>query len=168
MHDSAYHDCARFRDKYLDRAQSLKIADIGAYDVNGCLRPLFQEPGVWDYTGFDIEAGPNVDVLLHGEYGWSQPYREQYDVVVTTQVMEHVRKPWEWIKDVVAVCKPGGLVYICTPNTIKFHEFPIDCWRAWPDGMRGLMDGHVREILECYAAATDPTGIGDTTGIGRK
>lgn len=160
MHSTAYKDAERFRDKYLSRAQPLKIADVGAYDVNGCLRPIFHVPGAWTYTGFDISAGPNVDVVFSTEYGWSVPYKEQYDVVVTTQVMEHVRKPWEWIKDVVAMCKPGGLVYICTPNSIGYHAYPIDCWRAWPDGMRGLMDGHFSEILECYAEDINTTGIG--------
>ena len=157
MHTSAYDDAQAFRDKYLSTDTVLTIADVGSYDVNGCLRPLFQSPN-WLYFGLDIVPGPNVDLVLCEEYGWSQNRRDSFDVVVTTQVMEHVRKPWEWIKDVVSICKPNGLIYVCTPNTIDFHEYPIDCWRAWPDGLRALIEDYA-DVLECYVNDINTTAI---------
>lgn len=159
MHESAYNDAQKFRDKYLDQSKPLTVADVGSFDVNGCLKPLFAASTLWSYTGFDIVDGPNVDVVVDREYGWSTDFENQFDVVVATQVMEHVRRPWEWIKDVIAICRPSGLIYICTPNTLGFHEYPIDCWRAWPDGLRALMEDYVT-VLECYAADIDTTGIG--------
>jgi hypothetical protein len=33
--------------------------DIGSYNVNGCLRPLFKGA----YVGLDMREGPNVDVV---------------------------------------------------------------------------------------------------------
>jgi len=169
MHDSAYNDAKNFVEKYLasKKGQPLRIADVGSYDVNGTLRPLFESSNWadwstrdWVYTGFDISAGPNVDVVLSKEYGWSSEYSKRFDVVVTTQVMEHVRKPWLWIKDIVEIYKSGGLIYVCTPcGGVAFHEFPIDCWRTWPDGMRAVLEEADVDVLDCYMQAEDTTGI---------
>ena len=169
MHDSAYNDAKNFVDKYLSskKGQILIIADVGSYDVNGTLKALFQASDWtnwalrdWSYTGFDIEFGPNVDVVLKSEYGWSTEYSKKYDVVVTTQVMEHVRKPWLWIKDIAEICKSGGLIYICTPcGGVALHEFPIDCWRTWPEGMRAVLEEVDVDVLDVYTQGEDTTGI---------
>ena len=74
--------------------------------------------------------------------------------------MEHVRHPWRWLPEVARICRTGGLVYVCTPNTIEFHEYPIDCWRAWPDGLRALFEDAGLEIVDVYASGIDTTGIG--------
>jgi SAM-dependent methyltransferase len=62
------------------------------------------------------------------------------DVVVATNVMEHVRKPWVWIKELARICKPGGYVITINPVSWPFHEYPIDCWRAYPEGMKALYE----------------------------
>ena len=38
-----------------------KVLDIGSYDVNGCLKPLFRFDA--EYTGLDMREGPNVDIV---------------------------------------------------------------------------------------------------------
>jgi SAM-dependent methyltransferase len=52
------------------------------------------------------------------------------DIVVATNVMEHVRKPWVWIKELARICKPGGHVVTINPVSWPYHEYPIDCWRS--------------------------------------
>lgn len=70
------------------------------------------------------------------------------DIVVATNVMEHVRKPWVWIKELARVCKPGGYVITVNPVSWPYHEHPIDCWRAYPEGMIGLYeDAGLKVIL---------------------
>lgn len=160
MHESALEDARRFVAKYLDCTTDLTIADVGSFDVNGTLRPLFADIPSWTYTGFDLEPGPNVDVTLSSPYSWPEIATGSFGVVVSTQVMEHVRHPWRWLPEVARICKPGGLVYVCTPNTIEFHEYPIDCWRAWPDGLRALFEDAGLEIVDVYASGIDTTGIG--------
>lgn len=157
MHASAYDDAAKFVSKYLKDVE-LKIADIGSYNVNGTLKSLFANPK-WLYTGYDIIPGPDVDVVISGEYHWPEIPSHSCDVVVSSQVVEHVRHPWRWIKEVARICKNGGIVYVCTPNTIHFHEHPVDCWRVWPDGMKALFDEAGLIPVEVYAAGQDTTGI---------
>lgn len=159
MHPTAYADAKRFVAKYLDAKQTFRIADVGSLDVNGTLRPLFARKG-WEYTGLDIAAGPKVDIVLPAPYDWPAELQGRFDVVVSTQVVEHVPHPWRWIKSVAGLAKPGGLVYVCTPNTIEYHAYPVDCWRIWPDGMRPLLEEAGLTVLECYAEGRDTTGIG--------
>ena len=140
----------------------LRIADVGSIDINGCYRELFDRAG-WEYVGFDIRPGPNVDVVLQLDDAgrWLSPGvgRETFDVVISGQCMEHVAAPWLWIHDVTSLCRPGGLIWLSVPNTEVFHEHPIDAWRCWPDGMRAIFhEAGLTEIL-CRAAGPDTVGI---------
>jgi len=165
LHTSAFLDAQEFVKKYLQK-KTMIIADIGSYNVNGCLKPIFTFPE-WHYIGYDRIAGPNVDVVISNDYDWPEIKTNSCDVVVSTQVLEHVKHPWRWIKEIARICKPGGLIYICSPNTIAFHEHPIDCWRVWPDGMRGIFDEANLDVVDVYATPINGF-IGDTTGIARK
>lgn len=157
MHDSAYADARHILTEFLpsiiDATKRLKVVDIGSCDVNGTLRPLI--PAHWYYTGCDVAAGPNVNVVLSSPYDWPELREESFDLVVSTQVAEHVPHPWRWIREVARIIKPGGFLYISTPNTMHFHEYPIDCWRVWPDGMRALMDEARLSVIKCYANSID-------------
>lgn len=158
MHSSAYADAALFVENYLMESAELSIADVGSYDVNGTLKPLLSKPN-WKYTGLDISAGPNVDVVLASPYIYPISHHGKYDVVVSTQCAEHVPEIWNWIGAVASLCRPGGLVYISTPNTIGYHAYPLDCWRIWPDGMKALMAHAGLYVVQCYARGIDTTGI---------
>jgi SAM-dependent methyltransferase len=63
-----------------------------------------------------------------------------YDVVLSGQVLEHVRKPWRWLPELARVCRPGGAVVTLSPINWPYHEAPVDCWRAYPDGLRALYE----------------------------
>lgn len=163
MHQSCYDACAAFIESHIADKADLSIADIGAYDVNGCVRPLFSRDG-WTYTGFDVTPGPNVDVVLASEYDWSNVPSHSFDVVVSLNTVEHVRQPWKWMREVARICKPGGLIFLSVPHTIPYHAYPIDCWRVWPEGMRGLLDDAGIEPLSVAVASIDTIAIGRIAG----
>ena len=54
MHPTAYEEVRKFTGRLPEH--ELSIADIGACNVNGCLRPLFNKPR-WKYTGLDVAPG---------------------------------------------------------------------------------------------------------------
>lgn len=158
MHPSAFLDAKRFVHERLSSFPTLSIADIGSFDVNGTLKPLFRRDG-WIYTGFDLTAGPNVDRVLSSPYDWPEVPSDYFDVVVSSQVLEHVPKPWRWLPELRRIVRPGGLVYVCTPNTIGFHEYPVDCWRAWPDGIKALAEDAGLTVISAYVQTVDTTLI---------
>ena len=96
MHENSLTLMRDFINRFLDRSKPLKIADVGSFDVNGTYRPCFSCPN-WGYTGFDIRPGANVDVVLASPEYWATPaeHLAAYDVVVSGQVMEHVKRLWK-------------------------------------------------------------------------
>lgn|SRR3990167_7263824 len=155
MHPSSLLQAQKFIDNYLDQSANLLIADVGSYDVNGTYRPLFDKPN-WDYVGIDIIGGPNVDIIVPSDDPWLY---NNFDVVISGQCLEHVAKPWLWIKQVASLGKPGSIFWITAPNTWGFHEYPIDCWRVWPDGMKALFDEAGLECIDAFVYENDTVGI---------
>jgi hypothetical protein len=63
-----------------------------------------------------------------------------YDIVLSGQVIEHVRQIWVWIGELARVCRVGGLVVTINPVSWPYHESPVDCWRMFPEGMKALYE----------------------------
>jgi SAM-dependent methyltransferase len=84
-------------------------------------------------------SGSELTYRMTSEYEIEAP-DATFDIVVSGQVIEHVRKPWVWLRELARVCKPGGLVLTVNPVSWPYHEAPIDCWRIYPEGMRALCD----------------------------
>lgn len=166
----SYKIMSDFIDLYLDKSAKLNIIDIGSYNVNGTYRDLFARDN-WTYTGLDMSAGPNVDIVTSDPFNW--PVEDnKYDVVISGQCMEHVTAPWLWIKEVERICKPGGTIAIIAPAKCVEHRYPVDCWRVLPDGMRYLLTEWCKlEVFDigmvtsdasyddCYAFAKKPVII---------
>ncbi len=98
----------------------------------------------WDTVDFP-RAFP-LTYTLTEEYHFPIP-DGAYDVVLSGQVIEHVRKIWVWMREVARVCRPGGLVVTINPVSWPYHEAPIDAWRIYPEGMRALYDDAGLEVL---------------------
>jgi SAM-dependent methyltransferase len=94
-------------------------------------------PKVWDTI--DIQKHPRITYQATGEYTFPLP-DDSYDVVFSAQVIEHVRKPWVWMKELARVCRPGGRVITINPVSWPYHEAPVDCWRIYPEGHRALAE----------------------------
>jgi len=55
-----------------------------------------------------------ADVITAGE---PLPYADAvFDLVVSMDVIEHVPEPLPWLREVLRVLRPGGLLFMTTPN----------------------------------------------------
>jgi SAM-dependent methyltransferase len=125
-----------------DLGLSGKCLDVGSLDVNGCVRDLFA-----DYTGLDMRAGRNVDVVAEAT---AIPYpTDTFDVVTCLEMLEHCASPFEAVAEMRRVLRPGGALVITVPG-IGFprHDHPSDYWRFTDDGVRVLMDGLERVVVK--------------------
>ena len=168
MHVSSYEHMQDLVSRYLDRASTMTVVDIGSFDVNGSYRPLFDNPG-WSYRGIDLEAGPGVDVVL------ASPYRLPFasgsqDLVISGQAFEHVEFFWiSWL-EMLRVLKPSGMVFLIAPSRGPEHRYPQDCWRFYPDGYRALAKFGNCELVEVstdWEPHPDPgsRAWGDSVGV---
>jgi SAM-dependent methyltransferase len=120
------------RDRYVPRAAA--ILDVGCGEKP--YYPLFSEAA--EYVGADVVDGPQVDVVCPLEALAFEDAR--FDVVLCTQVLEHVRDPLASLREAARVLKPGGVLFASTHGTYPFHPHPTDYWRWTQDGLRALMD----------------------------
>lgn len=92
-----------------------------------------------EWHTLDVGENPKLTYPASREYSFDIP-DESYDVVVSANVIEHVKKPWRWIPELARVTRPGGLVITVNPVSWTYHESPVDCWRIYPEGMRALYE----------------------------
>lgn len=109
-----------------------RVLDVGSYDVNGTYRPLVEGLG-WSYVGCDIQPGPNVDVVSDSPSGL--PFCEEFDVVISGQMLEHSEDPQEIVLAMARALRPGGYLVINTHHSFAEHRFPADYWRFMQDGL---------------------------------
>jgi 2-polyprenyl-3-methyl-5-hydroxy-6-metoxy-1,4-benzoquinol methylase len=140
----------------------LTVADVGCYDEALTYKEIVERYG-HHYIGIDCRAGKNVDFVTDTDFEWKNVPKETFDIVITGQTLEHIAQPWVWICRLASLLKPGGLVWICAPNTWEFHEVPIDCWRVWPDGMKALLKWGGFEVVEVGKEGADTWGVGKLT-----
>jgi SAM-dependent methyltransferase len=110
-------------------------------------------PSAWHTV--DLATRPGTTYAARDEYAF--PIADgAYDVVLSGQVLEHVRKPWRWLPELARVCRRGGSVVTISPVNWQYHEAPVDCWRAYPEGLRALYEEAGLEVVESTWRSLEP------------
>jgi SAM-dependent methyltransferase len=122
--------------------------EVGSLDVNGSVRRHF----AGDYVGVDMRDGPGVDIVGTAD---ALPFPDgAFDVVVSTEMLEHDPSPWLSLAEMRRVLRPGGHLLLTTRgNGFGEHHEPDDFWRFMPGSMPRLL-----ELAGCEPVAmeTDP------------
>lgn len=138
MHKSSLLRMQWFIKNYLTENSGLKkVLDVGSYDVNGSYKQCFEE-GPFSYTGLDMSAGPNVDIVPRNPYVWNELKDESFDVIISGQAFEHIEFPWMIISEIARTLKRNGLVCIIVPRLQARHRYPVDTYRYDVDGLIAL------------------------------
>ncbi len=125
-----------------------KVLEIGPDVSPSNYRKTADPAGAMTWDTVDFPRDFPTTFALTEEYHFPIP-ADSYDVVLSGQVIEHVRKVWVWMKEVARVCRPGGLVVTINPVSWPYHEAPVDCWRIYPEGMRALCDDAGLDVVYC-------------------
>ena len=103
---------------------ALDMLDVGSAVVAGghaSNLEAFANPH-WCYVGLDIEAGPNVDLVVAEPHDWREVADASFDIVAcsqvatrqqpdSSQVFEHTEFFWITILEIGRVLKPGSLAF---------------------------------------------------------
>src|SRR5579875_249191 len=103
-----------------------KVLEIGSAYVNGSVRPIIERfcyPA--EYIGVDIQPGKGVDVVLPAERLVDHFGPDSFDVVISTEMLEHVRDWRKVISNMKDVLKPGGYIYHNMLKAISFSRIPL-------------------------------------------
>jgi len=90
-------------------------------------------------VGVDIEPGKFVDVVLPAERLVEHFGPESFDVVIATELLEHVQDWRLVVNNMKAVLRRGGYIYITTRSYgFPFHAYPYDFWRYEVEDLKGF------------------------------
>lgn len=102
----------------LDNGRRLRILDIGA--GSGAISKGFAEKG-HTVTAVDSQLrfldGSSLDAVRIFSTDWpvTELLREQFDLVLCVQVLEHIKQPFDFLQSILDVVSPNGCLYIEVP-----------------------------------------------------
>jgi SAM-dependent methyltransferase len=111
-----------------------------------------------EYVGADLIGNPAATVTLQPDGTLPLPDGSA-DLVLSTQVLEHVEAPVSYLAEAYRVLRPGGSLVLTTHGIMYLHRDPQDYWRWTSDGLAlvvsdaGFRVAEQRGILGLAAAA---------------
>lgn len=119
------------------------VLECGSYDVNGSVRPHCEAMQPVSYVGIDLRPGPRVDIVMTADEIPDVPgMHDYYDLVVSTEMLEHVEDWRTAIYGMLVALKPGGHLVITTRSPgFPLHDYPGDHWRYPNEDMKAILVG---------------------------
>ena len=105
-------------------------------------RELFPEAA---YRGADLPGNPQADLCISPD--GSLPLGDAgTDLVLSTQVLEHIPDPAAYLRECRRVLRPGAHLLLTTHGLWIYHRDPVDYWRWTAEGLRFLAEREGFEV----------------------
>jgi SAM-dependent methyltransferase len=98
------------------------------------------------YLGVDLPGTPQVDRFVDEE-GRIDAGDRSVDVVLSTQVLEHVDDPKAYLREAHRVLQSNGILILSTHGYWRYHPHPKDLWRWTAQGLRTQIEQGGFEVL---------------------
>jgi len=132
-----------------EEIENKRVLEIGSFNINGSARSIVELLKPSKYIGIDIKKGKDVDVVCNIEDIIDRFGAESFDVVLTTELLEHV-KNWKLaVSNIKRVLKKNGIVIITTRSRgYYYHPDPDDFWRFEVDDIKKIFSDFDIEMLD--------------------
>ncbi|MEA5416908.1 class I SAM-dependent methyltransferase [Synechococcus sp. BA-132 BA5] len=91
-----------------------------------------------DFAKSKYHKGHSLDLTWDGKTIPLQP--QTIDTVLMTEVLEHVHRPGDLLREVRRVLKPGGVLFLTVPFIWPMHELPYDYHRFTPVALKAYLE----------------------------
>ncbi|NNJ11441.1 class I SAM-dependent methyltransferase [Chloroflexales bacterium ZM16-3] len=111
------------------------------------------------YVAYDIDPVASSPEVV----GVAQvlPFKQgSFDGILSTQVLEHVPKPWVMVDEIARVLRPNGLLVLSAPLSWRLHEQPYDFYRYTRYGLISLLQQSGLKVLDIFPQGGVWTHIG--------
>jgi SAM-dependent methyltransferase len=115
MHPEIDEFIIKVKERFPEYFERKKVLEVGSQNINGSVRSHFFN---CDYMGIDLGEAPGVDVVV-SIVDYNAP--NVYDVVISSEMLEHCKEWEEALKQMYINTKPGG-IFILTCAGPNRHE----------------------------------------------
>lgn len=139
-----------------ENVRGKRVIELGSQDVNGSLRDYVVGLGPREYIGIDSTMGKGVDIVCNVMDVIDRFGIKSFDVVICTEMLEHVFDWRKVINVIKGLCVEGGTMVITTRSKgFHYHPYPYDFWRYEIGDMKVIFSDCSDVIVE-----NDPEGGG--------
>jgi SAM-dependent methyltransferase len=111
------------------------------------------------YHRADFVKIAGIDFMVSEDSLAPDAQSEAYDLVLSTQVLEHLSSPTNYLQESARVLKPGGTLVLTTHGTFPEHGVPYDYQRWTSDGLRRLVAQTGFEDIQIFKMTTGPRAV---------
>lgn len=146
---------------------SSTVLELGSYNVNGSVRELFKTARA--FIGVDRREGPGVDIVSDAV---DLKLGSVFDLVISTEMLEHAEDPEKVIQVAWESLKPGGYLILTAaaperdphsnngdhgmPEDEHYGGIHPEDLRRWLSGWEVLSLEHHPDRGDIYATAKKP------------
>jgi SAM-dependent methyltransferase len=106
------------------------IIEVGSRNVNGTIKDYIKSLKPKSYIGVDMIPGRDVDVVASAENLTNIFGKEKFDIVISTEMLEHCSDWKKVINEMFLICKNNGMILLTARGPgFKIHSYPCDYWR---------------------------------------
>jgi SAM-dependent methyltransferase len=143
------------------------LLSLTAHRTDEAFRILDYGAGVCPYRGLfpnavyeraDISGVAGAEYVLR-EDGTVPAPSSSFDIVVSTQVIEHVLNPRIYIAECNRVLRLGGMLLLSTHGLFEDHGCPYDFQRWTADGLRRDLKAAGFEVQHMYKLTSDARAL---------
>jgi SAM-dependent methyltransferase len=134
------------------------VLEVGSCDPDAVVRSIVMPLRPAQYTGVDLFPGPGVDVVCPAERLLGRFAPESFDLVISTEVLEHVRDWRRVVHNLKKVLREDAILIATTRSPgFEFHGYPLDFWRFEPEDVSEIFGDLKIETIE--RDPDDPPGV---------
>lgn len=140
---------AEFYSEVIPRFVRGNVADLGCgkAPLLGAYRELADSYTLADWTN-SVHVNPLLDLAIDLNAPLDLLHDKSFDVVLLSDVLEHIAEPAALLAEISRILKPGGHLLLNVPFAYWIHESPYDYYRYTSFALQYLATKSGLEIIE--------------------